>query len=535
MEFNIFTNIYTEKELLSYLSIENNISNIKKELIGYNSNFFLNSEEITDEERLQITNLSVENLINCSNNLSIILSRFFSHKQRYNNKFSLIDNILFKDETNVENTNYDIKKMFNDIYTIEHYILKSLMDYYLYEIDYYKRNLDYINTVNNQLNPLIKTGLINKFNKLIESFNTKYINLIQKFTYMLNFDIEYENYNLDNNSEFILDKNIILIILNSLKFKVVVPLFNTTINKLIYNIFVNIKIDNDLRLCALSLISTIENFNKAFYELNINENRIVIEDLFLLVIHEYKKCVANPSVSEFFKNILLLQNLIIDFLSYHNLSNIKINFNDNMVNYIYAILDIYFQINKIDNEDIKIIQNKILKSICDLIKNCNELIYTDIVKHIPYVFINAINNNEFNIQHTDLLIDISYYLCQNKDYYYYIVNSCTNIEKYIDILVGKDELHKYSKIFKKISETDNDFMDMITCEFIINIALLPMNNGELQLCDKHTILSALRNKEIHPYTREELTIEQFNKIQIDNQSKITELNLKKREFVNSLK
>jgi hypothetical protein len=78
-------------------------------------------------------------------------------------------------------------------------------------------------------------------------------------------------------------------------------------------------------------------------------------------------------------------------------------------------------------------------------------------------------------------------------------------------------------------------MDMITCEFIINIALLPMNNGELQLCDKHTILSALRNKEIHPYTREQLTIEQFNKIQIDNKDKITELNLKKREFINSLK
>ena len=101
MDFNIFTNIYTEKELLSHLLIEDNISNIKKELIGYNSNFFLNSEEITDEERLQITNLSVESLINCSINLSIILSRFFIHKQRYNNKFSLIDKILFKDETNV--------------------------------------------------------------------------------------------------------------------------------------------------------------------------------------------------------------------------------------------------------------------------------------------------------------------------------------------------------------------------------------------------------------------------------------------------
>jgi hypothetical protein len=535
MNFNVFTNIYTEKELLSYLSIEDNISNIKKELVGYNSNFFLNSEEITDEERLQITNLSVESLINCSNNLSIILSRFFIHKQRYNNKFSLIDNILFKDETNLENTNYDIKKMFNDIYTIEHYILKSLIDYYLYEIDYYKRNLDYLNTINNQINPLIKTGLINKYNKLIESFNTKYINLIQKFIYLLNFDIEYENYNLDTNPEFVLDKDIIYIILNALKFKEVISHFNTTINKLIYNIFVNTKIDNDLRLSALSLISTVENFNKAFYEININENRIGIEDLFSLVIYEYKKCVANPSVYEFFRNILLLQNLIIDFLSYHNLSNTKINFNDNIVNYIYAILDIYFQINKIDNVDIKIIQDKILQSIYNLIKNCNELIYTDIVKHIPYVFINSINNNEFNIDHTHILIDISYYLCQNKDYYYYIVNSCANIEKYIDILVGKDELYKYSMIFKKISETENNFMDMITCEFIINVALLPMNNGELQLCDKHTILSALRNKEIHPYTREQLTIEQFNKIQIDNKNKITELNLKKREFINSLK
>ena len=74
MDFNIFTNIYTEKELLTYLSIETNISYLKKELIGYNSNFFLNSEEISDDERLQITNLSVESLINCSNNLSIILS-----------------------------------------------------------------------------------------------------------------------------------------------------------------------------------------------------------------------------------------------------------------------------------------------------------------------------------------------------------------------------------------------------------------------------------------------------------------------------
>ena len=73
MEFNIFTHIYTEKELLSYLSIETNICNIKKELVGYNSNFFLNSEEITDEERLQITNLSVESLINCSNSFCSVL------------------------------------------------------------------------------------------------------------------------------------------------------------------------------------------------------------------------------------------------------------------------------------------------------------------------------------------------------------------------------------------------------------------------------------------------------------------------------
>ncbi len=535
MEFNIFTNIYTEKELLSYLSIEDNISNVKKELVGYNSNFFLNSEEISDDERLQITNLSVDSLINCSNNLSIILSKFFSHKQRFNNKFSLIDNILFKDETNVENTNYDIKKMFNDIYIIEHFILKSLIDYYFYEIDYYNRNLDYTHTINNQLNPLIKNGLLNKFNKLIEDFKTKYKSLITKSLYLLNFDIEFNNNNFDFNPQFIFDKNIIYIILNSLKFKEVIQHFNPEINKLIYNIFVNTKIDIDLRLCALNLISTIEDFNKAFYELNFKENKITIEDLFLLVIYEYKKSVANPSVSEFFKNILLLQNVIIDFLTYYNLSNIKINFNDNIVNFIYAILDIYFQINKIENQEIKIIQKKMLQLVNDLIKNCNELIHTDIVKHIPYIFINAINNNEINTDHISILIDITYNLSHNKDYFYYIVNSCTNIDKYTDILVGINELNKYSVIFKKISETDNEFVDMITSEFIINIALLPMNNGELQLCDKYTILSALRNKEIHPYTREQLTIEQFNKIQIDNKDKITEFNKKKRDFINSLK
>jgi hypothetical protein len=184
----------------------------------------------------------------------------------------------------------------------------------------------------------------------------------------------------------------------------------------------------------------------------------------------------------------------------------------------------------------ELIQVKILEQIYTLLEMCQPLIDTDLVKFIPYTFINAINNNEFVSQHTSLVERISCKLSQNSKYKLYIANSCTSIDRYAPILVCHEEITRYMATLQKITDAENnEFMDDLSSEFIITVGLLPLANGELKICDKFFILSYLRNKSVNPFTREALTVEDFLQIQQDNKARIDELEQQRRDFVAEVK
>jgi hypothetical protein len=218
------------------------------------------------------------------------------------------------------------------------------------------------------------------------------------------------------------------------------------------------------------------------------------------------------------------------------MAGILLDYNENLVNYIYALLDLYFEVNKIPSADLELIQIRILEQIYTLLDMCTILVNTDLVKFIPYTFINAINNDEFKKEHTQLIEKISCKFSQNIKYKLYIANSCTSIDKYASILVCHEEIVRYMATLKKITDAnDNEFIDVLSSEFIITVGLLPLANGELKICDKFFILSYLRNKSVNPFTREALTVEDFLQIQQNNKARIDELEQQRKTFIAEVK
>jgi hypothetical protein len=256
-----------------------------------------------------------------------------------------------------------------------------------------------------------------------------------------------------------------------------------------------------------------------------------------LAVATYLKFIENKSLTELFRDILYLNQMIGRFLSFQSMAGTRVEFSENLVNYIYALLDLYFEVNKIPSADLETIQVRILEQIYTLLDMCPLLIETDLVKFIPYTFINAINNSEFAGQHTSLVERISCLLSQNPKYKLYVANSCTSIDKYVPILVCHEDIARYMATLQKITEAPDAeaFIDDLSSEFIITVGLLPLANGELKICDKLFILSSLRNKGVNPFTREPLTVEDFLKIQLENKSQIDELEQKRKAFVAEVK
>jgi hypothetical protein len=521
---------FLEKPILELLPVQ--IEAIKRGITSFTPNLFAIPEGLNNLERRDLVQISEQALVNCSGNLLQVLIKFLTFKSRLDVKFCINDSILFTDGPQIE---IDIKPIFNELYRIINYILKTLTEHYINEIRYYTETMNYI-TNSPRISAFEKAALELRLGGYVEEYTAKFVRLSQIYLPIINFNIDYLVHNFTKNPEFYMDENIIKIIFSLIKIRDIdVSIFTPNLSRLINIVFTNRRNVLHLKLDALYLISSVEIFNLSFYEEAVKKP-IDISYYVDLAITVYKKFVENKSLIELFKDILNLHQIISRFLTFLTMANRKIDYNEDLVNYIYALLDLYFEVNKIQSPDLAIIQVKILEQIYTLLHMCPALVDTDLVKFIPYTFINAINLNEFVREHAPLVEKISCLLCSNKKYIFYIVNSCPSIERYESILVCHDEIRKYMEIFRKITdEKENPFEDDITSEFIITFGLLPMTNGELKICDRFVILSAIRNKEKHPYTNETLTVEDFLQIQQDNKARIDELERQRKEFVAEVK
>jgi hypothetical protein len=87
------------------------------------------------------------------------------------------------------------------------------------------------------------------------------------------------------------------------------------------------------------------------------------------------------------------------------------------------------------------------------------------------------------------------------------------------------------ELFNKLTNITTEFIDPIQSIFILKVGYLPMTGSEPILCDKYVIESALRTNPFHPYTREQLTIDDFNKIQLDMNDVIQLKEQERKKFV----
>jgi hypothetical protein len=505
---------------------------LKNGIIGFTPNLFAIPEGFTETERMELVRTSEHSLVYCADNLLPVLNKFFNFKSRLDDKFCLNDGVLFTDGPEIK---IDIKPIFNELYISINYILKTLIEHYQNEIRYYSETLKFI-TEDPRFSAFDRAIIGAKLKDLIDEYNTKFASLAHTYKIVINFNIDYLVHNFTKNPDFFLDENIIKIIFSLCKIRDTdVTIFTPNLYSLLVIVFTTKSMVLHLKLDALYLISAVEMFNQTFYEKAIKKP-IEISYYVDLAVAIYLKFVENKSLTELLRDILYLSQMIGRFLSFLSITSTRVEFSENLVNYIYALLDLYFEVNKISSADLELIQVRFLEQIYTLLDMCQPLIETDLVKFIPYTFINAINNSEFAAQHTSLIERISCLLSQNPKYKLYVANSCTSIDRYAPILVCHEDIARYMATLQKITDApDNEFIDDLSSEFIITVGLLPLANGELKICDKFFILSSLRNKGVNPFTREPLTVEDFLQIQLDNKARIDELEKQRKAFVAEVK
>lgn len=532
MQFDCFSPSQESLELkILHITPEQSVA-LKNGITGFTPNLFAIPEGFSETERMELVRTSEQSLVYCADNLLPVLIKFLTLKSRLDNKFCLNDGLLFTDGPEIE---INIKPIFNELYVIVNYILKTLIEHYLNEIRLYSETLKFISE-DPRFSAFDRATIGAKLEGLVEEYKAKFAGLSHTYLIIINFNIDYLVHNFTSNPNFSLDENIIKIIFSLCKIRdTYVSNFSPNLSRLINIVFTNSSIVLHLKLDALYLISAVEMFNLSFYQEAIKKP-IEISYYVDLAVSTYLKFIENKSLTELFRDILYLNQMISRFLSFQSMAGIRLDYKENLVNYIYALLDLYFEVNKISSADLELIQIRILEQIYTLLDICPILIETDLVKFIPYTFINAINNDEFKKEHTQIIEKISCRLCQNIKYKLYVANSCTSIDRYAPILVCHEDIARYMATLQKITDaSDNEFIDDLSSEFIITVGLLPLANGELKICDKFFILSSLRNKGVNPFTREALTVEDFLQIQLENKAHIDELEQQRKAFVAEVK
>ena len=544
----IFSESLSESVIANKLKDPNFRLEIKSHLIDYSLLIELNSDELSVEENYEIKKFAKDSMIICYINLDQIICKYFA-KPRYNVKFCLTDNILIKNNI----CEKDVNEIINDVFTIQHFIINKLIELYKNKINQLEYQIEYIkhnDNDNQHLSPIFVQIIINSIKKDIEKYKIEYKNILDIFSNIIQFDINYCLHNIESKNNFHIDEIIYYIILSSFNNKYLISTHPTSdkLLKLFIEIFIQNVIDINIRFDAFrNIFENRINYLKLSSEVII-QKRLSINNLILLTIDEYKKFIKNQHIQDFFLNLIGLLILIEDYVIFINSSDDILIFDENINNFIYALLDIYNEINNTKTTFIEKIQKSCIIIISNLIKIYPNIIHTDVVKHLPYIIVNTVKSNNINENHMSCLIDVCLSLSKNNEYYLYLANYGFTYEEINYLIFDKTLYDKYSKILSIIDQKINDvslnfnedsienkIIDSITSQYIINLSVLPMDNGQLQFFDKFSMLSIIRNKEVHPMTRQKITVEQFLQIQENFKDHISEINKKRIEFVKEIK
>ena len=176
-----------------------------------------------------------------------------------------------------------------------------------------------------------------------------------------------------------------------------------------------------------------------------------------------------------------------------------------------------------------------LKFIKQIIRLYPEIINCHLVHYIPFVIINIWNtyrewvDDVITTQMSKILSECAV----NADFINYFSSLISNdINQYFKLVFFDMSLvQKRLTLFNKLSNLDNEFIDPLQSTFILKVAFIPMAGTEPMLCDKYVIESYLRTKPENPFTREKMTISDFNRIQHELNDLILSKEEQRKQFV----
>jgi len=535
-------------------------------ILSWIANLYIpdDTEDLEVAEILELKNASKKQLETLLFNFQDVIDKFFTNQRTKNGVglyFKFYDNIIFKTpvifDTIVDDESIK-HPVFNKIFVQSAYVLQFLLSHYYSEMDHCKKIITYLkqqqeSTNNSPLEIFILNAQIHKYNHDMELMIENVKNKIDSFTPFIRCFLDNIECCIERNHQEDIEylkkypDNIIGIIQNICrlpKSDTVKVIMNYRINKL----YLSKMISNTIRFDILNCILNSSN-SKSLIKHIIDQQipNILIDDTYEL--YKLGACNINDHTSNYIGLLSFIHIYFKNVKKNADFESIRHYIHQNIEIVRSIIVSIFEYMNKCvaeifkpdcqySNEMIDALTNEIhyfLTIIKYFIKLDTNVINCHLVHYIPYVIINIWNGYK---DYLDIVITTRFAkileICSlNPDFVNYFTNLiCDNVHQYDKLIYfDKSKLQKKLELFNKLSNITTEFIDPIQSIFILKVGYLPMTGSEPVLCDKYVIESALRTNPFHPYTREELSIDDFNKIQLEMTDIIQLKEKERKQFV----
>jgi hypothetical protein len=559
--------IVTEEEIRPYLKNPDFFDRIATQLVTIETNLYLEpDDENYDSDFDRVENIQKESIVEATNilqNLSGVFLKFVNHQHKSGNMpeqfyFKFYHPALYKDEIVFSReyiTQAELRPAMNNCYILSLFCVRLLAGHYFKKFDDYSRVIEYFENelvkIKDKGDPPLAIKLIEKrihdvkiLKKIIEKeyrdiFERCAIFIIQFFINNISWLV-----NGDNNLEFI-EKipEKVLGILGQLVSLPRIDVLSELLEQNIINIYYCSKFPRHTRL-DLFMSSIHQNHLGAKFLTTTNSIGyldIIVDDI----------CYCYHRGADYNSEIVCLSTVLSYFeqsysVSEYEKSSWKVSM-DKHRTAILAMLNLFGKtLENIKNRNIDSLASNgyftpivELRAIICLIKNRDEILDSHLVHYIPYMFSNLMNIREIlNDKILELMRSILDYCATNSDTINYIANITD--EKTLDMLdcvlpftINKDKIKTRQVLFNRLVDADSEykFVDPIQSSFILKIGYLPLTNGDKQLCDRYVIESALCNNPVNPFTREQLTIEEFRNYQEQMRLDIETTESDRRKFI----
>jgi hypothetical protein len=559
---------YGEPVVLTFLKEnQDRLNYISHAILNHEANLYIPDDVsgMEEDEVEQLRNFCKSQLETLLANLQKLVVKLFE-KKGSGIYVSFYDEILYKTKPVYEKItveSFTVNPTMNRVFITSAYILRLLLSHYFNTIDFQKKVISYMKQkLEEQKDNIFLCSILQQ--------------RLDKCRTDLHIILETTSRNIERYAPFItcfIDNIVSCIVRNSEQdneylskypdqvigiiqsiCKLPQPEYvKYIINQSIHKLYLCRIIPNPIRFDIFSCIANSNSNIKSLLDeiIYIEMPGVLMDDA-----HEFGKlCSANPKDFSFhFVSSMFLLNFYIKRME-HNGTNAH------LIYYISANLEktrslivqlfefINARISEIYKSDSEHNQELIdglirqihlfLKMIKQFIRMYPDIINCHLVHYIPYVVINIWNNYSTTVDDeivhllAEILIDCSV----NNDFINYFTSLISdNISKYERLIYfDKSKLQQRFALFNKLSSIDSEFVDPIQNIFILKVAFLPIPGTNPMICDKYVIQSVLRTNPENPFTRKKLSIDDFNKIQIELKDVIDTKELERKKFVSDNK